>query len=66
MPHLQESMNASEGLSGPLALDIDTWFQVHRDRDEYCCHIALRSAEVSLGCTGYSEAPTFFSRQFLR
>lgn len=41
---------------GALTLEISTWFQVHRDRDEYCCRLEFAGKKF-----GYSYAYTEYA-----
>lgn len=46
-------------------LEVSTWFQVHRDRDEYCCELALVAEKCRVSCTAYSENRDFFDGQLI-
>lgn len=50
---------------GAPALEVSTWFQTHRDRDEYCCNLAFVTAQSRVSCTGYDANADFFDLQLI-
>ncbi|WP_156968998.1 hypothetical protein [Arenimonas metalli] len=52
-------MQEAEPTSNVLTLEISTWFQVHRDRDEYCCELSLKTEKLEASCIEFDGSSEF-------
>lgn len=58
-------MQEDESTGSVPTLEVSTWFQVHRDRDEHCCKLAFVTEQFRVSCTGCNEDADFFDRQLI-